>query len=382
LNESPFVRELREITVKLNYFVPIGLLLLSMCSMHAAVKRTIWSTTCDGHRIDLYTLDDSRLHVQLTNAGARIVSIQAPDRDGKRKDIVLGFNNAVPYLADPKAYFGATIGRYANRLSKGTFVVEGRTYHVPLNNNGNAMHGGPKGFSTRVWKGKILGRSSIEFTLTSPDGEMGFPGELKASVRYTLKGESLRIDYTATTSRPTVLNLTNHTYFNLQGEASGDVLKEKLLLNADRYTPIDGSLIPTGEVAAVEGTPFDFRKMTPIGQRINDSNDQLRNAGGYDHNFVLNGRSGEMHKAAFASDPVSGRTLTVLTTEPGVQFYSGNFLNGSVKGYTGKPYGKYAGFCLETQHFPDSPNHANFPSTTLLPGKTYRSTTVFIFGVN
>jgi aldose 1-epimerase len=211
---------------------------------------------------------------------------------------------------------------------------------------------------------------------------MGFPGELKASVRYTLKGESLRIDYTATTSRPTVLNLTNHTYFNLQGEASGDVLKEKLLLNADRYTPIDGSLIPTGEVATVEGTPFDFRKMTPIGQRINDSNDQLRNAGGYDHNFVLNGRSGEMHKAAFASDPVSGRTLTVLTTEPGVQFYSGNFLNGSVKGYTGKPYGKYAGFCLETQHFPDSPNHANFPSTTLLPGKTYRSTTVFIFGVN
>jgi aldose 1-epimerase len=161
LNESPFVRELREITVKLNYFVPIGLLLLSMCSMHAAVKRTIWSTTCDGHRIDLYTLDDSRLHVQLTNAGARIVSIQAPDRDGKRKDIVLGFNNAVPYLADPKAYFGATIGRYANRPSKGTFVVEGRTYHVPLNNNGNAMHGGPKGFSTRVWKGKILGRSSI-----------------------------------------------------------------------------------------------------------------------------------------------------------------------------------------------------------------------------
>ena len=368
--------------MKLNYFVPIGLLLLSMCSMRAAVKRTIWSTTYDGHRIDLYTLDDSRLHVQLTNAGARIVSIQAPDRDGKRKDIVLGFNNAVPYLADPKAYFGATIGRYANRLSKGTFVVEGRTYHVPLNNNGNAMHGGPKGFSTRVWKGKILGRSSIEFTLTSPDGEMGFPGELKASVRYTLKGESLRIDYTATTSRPTVLNLTNHTYFNLQGEASGDVLKEKLLLNADRYTPIDGSLIPTGAVAAVEGTPFDFRKMTPIGQRINDSNDQLRNAGGYDHNFVLNGRSGEMHKAAFASDPVSGRTLTVLTTEPGVQFYSGNFLNGSVKGYTGKPYGKYAGFCLETQHFPDSPNHANFPSTTLLTGKTYRSTTVFIFGVN
>jgi len=221
----------------------------------------------------------------------------------------------------------------------------------------------------------------VEFTLLSPDGDMGFPGTLKASVRYTLTGKSLRIDYTATTSKPTVINLTNHTYFNLGGEDSGSILHEKLLLNADRYTPVDGSLIPTGEIPSVSGTPFDFRHLTSIGERIAQGDEQLERAGGYDHNLILNGRSGEIRRAAFVIDPASGRTLTVLTTEPGVQFYSGNFLNGSIRGYSEKLYQKHAGFCLETQHFPDSPNHENFPSTTLLPGKRYHSTTVFTFGV-
>jgi aldose 1-epimerase len=308
------------------------------------------------------------------------VSLEAPDRSGQRSNIVLGFNNAAQYLADPKAYYGATIGRYANRLAKGSFVLAGQVEHVPQNNNGNAMHGGPKGFSTRMWKGNAIGQTAVEFALESPNGDMGFPGDLKVRVRYTLIGKSLRIDYTATTNRTTVLNLTNHTYFNLQGEGSGTILNEKLRLEADRYTPIDSSLIPTGEIVPVAGTPLDFRKLTPIGQRIDQDDDQLRKAGGYDHNFVLAGSSGRLRKAAFVFDPVSGRTLTVFTTEPAVQFYSGNFLNGTVRGYAGKLYQKYAGFCLETQHFPDSPNHSDFPSTVLRPGETYRSTTVLIFG--
>lgn len=367
--------------MNLKYFLLNGLLLFSTCCAQAAVKQAAWSTTSDGHRVEIYTLDNDQLRIRLTDYGARIVSIEAPGRDGKRADIVLGFNNAAQYLADPKAYFGATIGRYANRLAKGSFVLDSHVYHVPLNNNGNAMHGGPQGFSTKIWKGTVLGQNSVEFTLVSPDDDMGFPGELTVRVRYTLTGKSLRIHYTATTNRATVLNLTNHTYFNLRGEGSGDILQEKLRLDADRFTPINASLIPTGEIAPVEGTPFDFRKITPIGQRINQANDQLSKAGGYDHNFVLNGEPGEMRKAAFAFDPVTGRTLTVFTTEPGVQFYSGNFLNGTVRGYTGKLYEKHAGFCLETQHFPDSPNHANFPSTALFPGKAYLSTTVFVFGI-
>jgi aldose 1-epimerase len=357
------------------------LLMFSTCWMPASVRRSAWHTSNNGDRVNIYTLEDSELRIRLTNYGARIVSVEAPDRRGKRSDVVLGFDNAGQYLDDPKSFFGATVGRYANRLAGGSFFLEGHVYHVPLNNNANAMHGGPRGFSTKLWEGRSVGASGVEFTLVSPDGDMGFPGTLKVRVRYTLTGKSLRIDYAATTSKATVINLTNHTYFNLGGEDSGSVLKERLLLTADRYTPIDGSLIPTGEIASVSGTPFDFRLLTSIGERIGQPNEQLEKARGYDHNLVLNGRPGEIRKAAFVIDPASGRTLTVLTTEPGVQFYSGNFLNGSVRGYSGKPYEKHAGFCLETQHFPDSPNHANFPSTTLLPGERYRSTTVFIFGV-
>jgi len=368
--------------MKLIHLPLFGGLLLSTCNARAAIQQVAWGTTSDGARVDRYTLEDADLRVQLTNYGARIVSIDTPDREGRRLDIVLGFHDAEPYIEEPKGYFGATVGRYANRLAKGTFCLDEHLYHVPLNNNGNAMHGGPQGFASKAWKGTIAGPASVAFELVSPDGDMGFPGELKVSVRYTLEGKSLRMDYTATTNKATVINLTNHTYFNLRGEGSGDILGEKLQLNADFYTPVNAMLIPTGEVASVSGTPFDFQVLTPIGQRINEENEQLAKAGGYDHNFVLNSHAGELRQAAFAVDPVSGRTLTVLTTEPAVQFYSGNVLNGTLRGYSGRAYDKFGAFCLETQHFPDSPNHANFPTTRLLPGQKFHSTTVFRFGVD
>jgi len=366
--------------MKSKYFPVIVWLLVSTYCGHTTVKRATWSTANVTLPVHLYTLEDDWLRIQLTDYGARIVSLEAPDRNGLRSNVVLGFNNAAQYVADPKAYYGATIGRFANRLAKGTFVVAGHVEHVPINNNGNALHGGPNGFSTKIWKGKSIGQTAVEFALDSPNGDMGFPGDLKVRVRYTLIGKSLRIDYIATTNKATVLNLTNHTYFNLQGEDSGNILNERLRLEADRYTPIDSSLIPTGEIVSVAGTPFDFRKLTAIGERIGEDNDQLRKAGGYDHNFVLAGRPGRIRKAAFVFDPASGRTLRVFTTEPAVQFYSGNFLNGTVRGYAGKLYQKYAGFCLETQHFPDSPNHSDFPSTMLRSGEIYSSTTLLVFG--
>jgi aldose 1-epimerase len=360
-------------------------LAFSLSSAFAAAcaqdKGVDWGRTPTAEPVRLYRLSDAQLNVSLTNYGARIVRIDAPDRQGRRADVVLGYNNAAQYLSDPKDYFGAVVGRYGNRIAKGNFVVEGRQYHVPVNNNGNALHGGPTGFSSRVWTVDESSRNSVDFELVSADGDMGFPGTLKAHVRYTLTGSRLSIEYTAETDKPTVVNLTNHTYFNLAGEASGDILGQELRLNADRYTPVDQTLIPTGELLSVSGTPFDFRKLTAIGKHINVPDEQLLRAGGYDHNFVLRGEQGTLREAAFAVDPVSGRTLTILTTEPGVQFYSGNFLDGSAIGYSGSPYRKHAGFALETQHFPDSPNHVNFPSTILRPGATYRSKTVLVFGV-
>ena len=293
------------------------------------------------------------------------------------------------YLADTKTYLGAVVGRYGNRIAKGTFALDGETYHVPTNNGGNALHGGTEGFDRRVWAGRVLqretdGEDGVEFTLVSPDGDMGFPGELTARVRYTLAGGALRVVYSATTTRATVVNLTQHSYFNLAGEGSGDVLGHEVMLAAERYTPVDGTLIPTGEIASVGGTAFDFLEAKAIGRDLDKSEDQLRYAGGYDHNFVIDraaGVAGALRLAARVVDPASGRTLTVRTTEPGVQFYSGNFLDGSTIGVSGKPYGKHAGFCLETQHFPDSPNQPEFPTTTLRAGETMRSETVFAFDV-
>ena len=360
-------------------------MLLAATAAHAATTKAAtskapWGKTSKGEPVSLYTLSSADLTVRITTFGARVVSIEAPDRNGKRADVVLGYNDVAQYEADPSTYFGAIVGRYGNRIAKGTFSIDGNTYHIPLNNNGNALHGGPAGFSTKVWTGREIPHG-VEMTLISPDGDMGFPGTLTLHVRYTVEAGSLRIVYSATTTKPTVINVTNHSYFNLAGDGNGTILPTLLTLDADRYTPVDAGLIPTGELAPVAGTPFDFRTPTAIGARIDVPNEQLKLAGGYDHNWVLNNAGPAMHLAAKAVDPASGRTLTVTTTEPGVQFYSGNFLDGTKTGKFGGKYAIHAGFCLETQHFPDSPNHPKFPSTLLKPGETLHSESVFTFGV-
>jgi aldose 1-epimerase len=366
-----------------SHFLALILTLVSLClSAQAAVKTEQWGKTPEGTTVRLFTLTDETLCVRLTEYGARIVSLEAPDKYGHTADIVLGYSNLEQYLNDPKDFFGSIVGRFGNRIAKGTFALDGKTYHVPLNNNGNALHGGTHGFSSKVWQGRAINGNAVEFSLVSPDGDMGFPGTLTVHVRYTLLENKLRIDYSSETDKTTIINLTNHTYFNLAGESSGDILSQQLQIEADGFTPVDSTLIPTGAVVPLHGTPLDFRRLTAIGSRIDVDNEQLHIAGGYDHNFVLKGAIDTLRKVAFALDPMSGRTLTVLTTEPGVQFYSGNFLNGAMKGYSGRLYEKHAGFCLETQHFPDSPNRPNFPSTVLHPGKSRSSVTVFIFGIN
>ncbi len=350
---------------------------MNAATTQAAIHKTHWGTV-DGEPVDLYTISNSTLMVSITNFGAHVVSIEAPDKNGVRANVVLGFRDVDGYLRDAKTYMGAVVGRYGNRIANGRFSLDGNVYDVPVNNNGQALHGGTVGFDRRVW-GAALIPNGVELSLISPDGDMGFPGTLTVHVRYTVESSSLRIEYTATTDKRTVVNLTSHSYFNLAGRTGGTVLDHELMLNADRYTPIDAVMIPTGGVAPVSGTPFDFKQSYRIGDRIHAEDHQLKLAGGYDHNFVLNGEG--LRFAATAFDPGSGRTLAVSTTEPGVQFYSGNFLDGSVIDSDGRPFEKYAGFCLETQHFPNSPNEAEFPSTILRPGQTLHSTTVFEFGV-
>jgi aldose 1-epimerase len=364
----------------MNRLIAGAVALALTAAAHAGVTKTAWGKTAEGTPVELYTLTDADLTVTITTFGARVVSIIAPDRAGKKADVVLGYNNVGQYEKDTSTYFGSIVGRYGNRIAKGTFSIDGKTYHIPLNNNGNALHGGPGGFSTKVWTGKEI-PEGVEMTLVSPDGDMGFPGALTVHVRYELVGKSLRILYSAATTKPTVINVTNHSYFSLSGEGTGTILGDELMIPADKYTPTDAGLIPTGELAPVQGTPFDFRKPTAIGARIGEDNVQLKQAGGYDHNFVLNASGPGLHVAGEVYDPKSGRTLKVTTTEPGVQFYSGNFLDGTLKGKSGSLYAKNFGLCLETQHFPDSPNEPKFPSTTLLPGHTMHSETVFTFGV-
>jgi aldose 1-epimerase len=366
-------------------FTAAGLLcVLAVSAASVAAQTTVksedWGKTKAGAPVQIYTLTDSALTVRITTFGAHVVSVSAPDRSGNRADVVLGFSSVAGYESDGGTYIGAVVGRYGNRIAKGTFSIDSNTYHIPINNGVNALHGGPLGFDHKVWTGRAL-PNGVELTLVSADGEMGFPGKLTVHVEYTLQGDSLQIGYKATTTKPTVVNLTNHSYFNLAGENSGTILNQTLMLNADRYTPVDPTLIPTGTLDTVGGTPFDFRKPTAIGARINDANAQLKIAGGYDHNFVLNGAGPGLHLAARVIDPKSGRTLMVTTTEPGVQFYSGNFLDGTLVGISGAKYARNAGLCLETQHFPDSPNQPKFPSTVLRPGQTLQSTTVFTFGV-
>ena len=360
-----------------------ALLLTGLLAMtaNAQVTKTPFGTTPAGKAVDMYTLKDAAITVKVITYGARIQSVIAPDKNGKEADVVLGHPDLAGYLADRDTYFGSVVGRYGNRIAKGQFTINGQTSHIPINNNGQTLHGGTDGFDNRVWDAKEI-PMGVELTLVSPDGDQGFPGELTAHVRYTLHGHDLRIEYSATTTKPTVLNLTNHSYFNLAGEGNGTILATQVMINADRYTPVSDVLIPTGDLPPVAGTPFDFRTPHAIGERINVTNDQLKIAGGYDHNWVLNGANGTLKLAAKAVDPASGRTLTITTTEPGVQFYTGNFLKeGLITGTGGQKYSYRGGFCFETQHFPDSPNQPKFPSTRLDPGKTMRSETVFSFGV-
>ena len=342
------------------------------------ITRAPFGNLADGTSVDLYTLTSSEVKARIATYGARIVAIETADREGNIADIVLGHNSTEEYLQGKDPYLGVVAGRFANRIGKGQFTLGGKQYQTTLNNGPNMLHGGAEGFNRRNWQANQV-PNGVEFTLVSPDGDQGFPGTLTAHVRYTLDGNRLRIEYAATTDKPTIVNLTNHAYFNLSGEGNPSILDHVLTLDADHYTPIDATLIPTGEIAAVRGTPFDFTQPERVGERIGEENEQLHRAGGYDHNWVVRGDAGTLRPAAEMYEPTSGRVLKVLTTEPGIQFYSGNFLDGARTGKSGAKYVKRSGFCLETQHFPDSPNHPNFPSTELKPGQTYRSTTDFIF---
>jgi aldose 1-epimerase len=346
------------------------------------VAREPFGKLPDGHAVERFTLTNAHgMEVKAITYGGIITSLVVPDRTGKMTDVVLGFDSLDGYLKnDP--FFGAIIGRYGNRIAKGQFTVDGQTATLVKNNGPNHLHGGTKGFDKQVWAAEpVAGKNAVVFTRTSPDGEEGYPGTLKVRVTYTLTdANALVVDYEATTDKATPVNLTQHSYFNLAGDGAGDILGHELMINADRYTPVDDTLIPTGELAPVEGTPFDFRKPTAIGARIDQDHPQLKNGKGYDHNWVLNRKGPGLSPAARALEPKSGRTLEVTTTEPGVQFYAGNFLDGTIKGKGGHVYARRTGFCLETQHFPDSPNQPKFPSTILRPGQTYKSQTVFTFG--
>jgi aldose 1-epimerase len=350
----------------------------------AGVKKSMFGKMADGREIALYTLTNRRgMKVEVTNYGARTVSIVVPDRDGKMADVLLGFDSGNGYLGD-NPFFGAIVGRCANRIAQGEFKLDGKAYHLPINNGPNTLHGGPQGFDKRLWTGREISQNppAVEMAYLSKNGEEGFPGNLYVKVVYTLENDNaLRIDYSAATDQDTVINLSNHSYFNLHGQGNGDILGTLLTINADQFTPIGPKLIPTGRRENVAGTPLDFRKPTVIGARIGDDNAQLKYAGGYDFNYVLNRQGSGLQLAARAVDPESGRVLEVLTTQPGLQFYTGNFLDGTIHGEDGKAYVKHAAFCLETQHFPDSPNQPNFPSTELKPGQTFHQVTVFKFSV-
>jgi aldose 1-epimerase len=353
------------------------LILTTTMQGKTSVTKQTFGNTADGTAVDLYTLTDGKIEAKITNYGGIIVSLRTPDREGKLDDVVLGYDSLDGYLANP-AYFGAIIGRYANRLAHGTFQLDGKTYSIPKNNGDNTLHGGTRGFNKEVWTARQI-QNGIELTYVSKDGEQGFPGTLTTTVTYTLDGSALRIEYSATTDKHTVLNLTNHSYFNLAGEGKGDVLGHVVKIDASKITPVDATLIPTGELKPVDGTPFDFRTPHAIGERINADDAQLKLGIGYDHNFVLDHAEGKLSEAAEVYEPTTGRILRVLTTEPGTQLYTGNHLDGTITGKHGHIYKPRFAFCLETQHFPDSPNHPNFPTTELKPGQKFRSVTVFEF---
>jgi len=374
--------------LKSSVFVLAG---LSGCAPgEEPINRGIFSepfgSTPDGQAVELFTLTNPQgLEIKAITYGGIIISLKTPDAVGQFADIVLGYDNLQDYI-DASPYFGAIIGRYGNRIGGAQFELNGESYALAANDGPNHLHGGVMGFDKVVWEGKPFESDSgvgVVFSYTSPDGEEGYPGTLQVQVTYTLtRSDELIVDYMATTDQPTPVNLTQHSYFNLAGDGAGDILDHELMIAADQITPVDATLIPTGEQDPVEGTPFDFRTPHRIGERISANDPQIEFGGGYDHNFVLNGTlAGDLTLAARVSEPTTGRTLEIETTEPAIQFYSGNFLDGSITGKGGAVYEFRTGFCLETQHSPDSPNKPGFPSTILRPGEEYRSRTVFRFGV-
>ena len=367
---------LRRIT-RIHAIAASVMLFVSLAPAKTRVARQAFGRTPEGTAVDLYSLSDGKVEARIITYGGIIVSLRTPDRNGKLDDVVLGCDSVEQYVAQT-AHFGGIIGRYANRIAHGTFHLDGHTYSIPKNDGDNALHGGTRGFDKVGWDAKEI-RNGVELTYISKDGDEGFPGTLTTTVRYTLSGGALRIEYSATTDKDTVLNLTNHSYFNLAGQGRGDILGQVVKINASRMTPVDANLIPTGELKSVEGTPFDFRKPHAIGELIDADDPQLKLGQGYDHNFVLDHREGQLAEAAEVYEPTTGRTLRVLTTEPGLQLYTGNHLDGSITGKEGHVYKRRFALCLETQHFPDSPNHPAFPSTELKPDQKFHSVTVYEF---
>ena len=348
-----------------------------------SITKSPFGKTADGTPVDIYTLTNaSGVEARITNYGGIVVSLKVPDRDGKLDDVVLGYDTLDEYIA-ASPYFGSLIGRYGNRIAKGRFTLDGKEYPLAQNNHENHLHGGLKGFDKVVWKSRaMLAERGLGLSLSylSPDGEEGYPGNLSVKVVYVLSDDNeLSIHYTATTDKPTPVNLSSHSYFNLAGQGNGDILSHKMMIKADRFLPVDKGLIPTGELRPVAGTPFDFNKPTAIGARIEQKDQQLELGGGYDHCWVLNESDGRMALVARVFEPTTGRVMEILTTEPGIQFYCGNFLDGSNVGKGGKVYKHRHGFCLETQHFPDSPNKPDFPSVILKPGEKYETTTIHRF---
>ena len=339
----------------------------------------------DGSSVDIYTLKDDKLELEVMTYGGFMLSLRVPDKSGKMEDVLLGFDTPSGYYennhSSSASFFCPIVGRYANRIAHAKFTLDGKEYSLTKNNGDNTLHGGPNGFHNHIWAGKII-PDGVELKYLSKDGEEGYPGNLSVTVRYTVNGGDLKIEYAATTDKDTVLNLTSHGYFNLSGQGNGTILAEMLKLNASKFTPVDSGLIPTGELKPVAGTPFDFLTPHAIGERINASDEQLKlGHDGYDHNFVIDGDGKKLIQAAEVYDPASGRVMQVWTTEPGVQFYSSNFLNGSITGKKGIAYPRNGALCLETQHFPDSPNHPGFPTTTLKPVQEFHSETVYRFSV-
>jgi len=347
------------------------------------VQEQVFGTTFQDKKVETYEIKNANgMKMKVTNFGARVTNLWVPDKDGNLVDVVLGFETLDGYIESGEKYFGAAIGRYGNRIADGKFTLDGEEYTLPTNNNGQTLHGGPGGMNYVIWNVEKSGENGLIFTYTSPDGEEGFPGELKVTMIYTITDDNeFKITYEAETDKATPVNLTHHSFFNLNGAGNGTVLNHSLQLNASKYTPVNAVLIPTGEIPSVKGTPFDFTTATKIGERIDQENEQLTFGGGYDHNWVLDKTGKDLTQAAVISSPQSGIEMEVWTTEPAIQFYSGNFLDGTITGKGGKIYEQRSAFCLETQHYPDSPNHPNFPSTVLKPGEKYEQTCIYKFGI-